>query len=139
MSLLPENRMLKLGLVLAILLIFGILILYGIDFFSDEGKPWFTVEEVNKSVVSGGNVISLTDTDLKEFPGLEKIIQDKQGKASPWYHDERYLGRIYVSNEELKIIDNKFGQNRSVEVRERKTRRYIEYNGSYYYLDYWLQ
>ena len=48
---------------------------------------------------------------------------------------------IYVSYEELEDINNIYFYNRSLhrQTPDPSIKRYFEYDGKYYYLDYWLQ
>jgi hypothetical protein len=122
------------------ILVIIILLLYWFGFITLIGGGSFStlrLYELNESVVTQGNSISLTEEDFKEFPQLASIIRDKNTK--PTLIDKngiRYYEVNFSSNEFNRFIARYWSNVSAYEIdRPTPPRRIFEYKGKYYEYD----
>jgi len=110
--------------VIIIGIVFGICVIgYFMLITHGEGDPYFVFAEVPVSATLNSSVIHLEDNDIMNIQGLDVIQQN--GKITRIY--VRYSGTNPKMN--IKEFKEKYSSN----IGDPSSRKYLEYNGTYYF------
>jgi len=96
---------------------------FGVFINSSEGDPYFLFTEVPFNVTMNSSVIHLEDKDILNIRGLD--VRQEHGK----------INHIYFRNSQTKpaISEYDFSQKYGSSLADPSSRKYLEYNGVYYY------
>lgn len=114
--------MIKIAIVLGVCVI-GFFIGYIFIATHGEGDPYFVFTEVPVNETLNGSIIHLEDKDIMNIRGLD--VKQTDGKIT----------RIYIRYSQTKpeINDNEFNMKYGSSPYDPSTRKYLEYQGVYYY------
>ena len=129
----PNLRNILIGTCLIItVLMMGILI-YG--FFFQEGNSFsIDVYKVTPMKASEGNIINLTDEDLKGSPELARILQRDLSSTTPLQGDDRFLGGAKVSEEDYIFYRNRYPSLSNLNGTQ--IGNYYQYKNVFFYMEF---